>query len=80
MVNAAISPTTIDKMHPTFATHDLPKTLVMDYGSVFTNGEFKDFMNKNTIRHVTTSPYHPLSNGPAERAVQTRLHDSRSRD
>ncbi len=33
--------------------------------------EFKEFMNKNGIRHVTSAPFHASSNDLAERAVQT---------
>ena len=44
---------------------------VTDNGSVFTSSEFVDFVKHNSIRHVTLSPYHPSSNGLAERAVET---------
>ncbi|KAJ8385580.1 hypothetical protein AAFF_G00184420 [Aldrovandia affinis] len=30
-----------------------------------------EFARRNSIRHVTTAPYHPSSNGQAERMVQT---------
>ncbi len=32
--------------------------------------EFEDFLATNGIRHVTSAPYHPATNGLAERAVQ----------
>ena len=31
----------------------------------------REFTQKNGIKHVTSAPYHPSSNGQAERAVQT---------
>ena len=71
IVPSATSQLTIEKMKKTFATLELPEMLVTDNGSVFTSSEFADFVKRNDIRHVTSSPYHPSSNGLAEHAVQT---------
>ena len=71
MVSAATSAVTIEKMRAVFAVHGLPETLVTDNGSVFTSSEFVEFTKKNGIHHIRSSPYHPASNGLAERAVQT---------
>ena len=62
---------TIQKLQQTFVTLGLPETVVSDNGSAFTSHEFQEFMKQNGIAHVKTSPYHPSSNGLAERAVQT---------
>ena len=70
-VNTATTKTTISKLRSTFATHSLPEMIVSDNGTVFTSQEFKIFTQRNGIRHVTSAPYHPSSNGLAERAVQT---------
>jgi len=59
------------EIHHVFATHGIPETIVTDNGSVFTNYEFQQSMDMNGIKHLTTAPYHPESNGLAERAVQT---------
>ena len=54
-----------------FATHGLPEMMVSDNGSAFTSAEFQTFVKRNGIRHVRSAPYHPSSNGQAERVVQT---------
>ena len=35
------------------------------------SAEFSEFMARNGIRHIKSAPYHPATNGLAERAVQT---------
>ena len=62
---------TIEKMRSTFAALGVPEQLVTDDGPSFTRAEFAQFVQNNGVRHVTTAPYHPGSNGLAERAVQT---------
>ena len=71
MTSSATSQVTIEKMRSTFATLGIPEMLVTDNGTAFTSTEFDQFAKRNGIRHVTTSPYHPASNGLAERAVKT---------
>ena len=68
---SATSSVTIEKMRSTFASFGIPEILVTDNGSNFTSSEFEEFLKSNGIRHVKTAPYHPASNGLAERAVQT---------
>ena len=70
-VPSLTSETTIRTLRGIFATHGLPELIVSDNGSLFTSGEFYEFVQRNGIRHVKCSPYHPASNGQAERAVQT---------
>jgi len=53
-----------------FAQFGVPEVLVTDNGSCFVSSEFENFLLKNGIKHITSAPYHPATNGLAERAVQ----------
>ena len=62
---------TIDVLRTMFAQHGLPEHLVSDNGPQFTSAEFSKFLEGNRIKHILSAPYHPASNGLAERFVQT---------
>lgn len=70
-MKSATSTSTVDHLRDVFSTHGLPHTVVSDNGSVFTSSEFEEFLKVNGVRHLTSAPYHPSSNGLVERAVQT---------
>ena len=70
-VKSASSATTIDKLRMLFANHGIPESIVSDNGSPFTSAEMKEFLTTNGVRHITSSPYHPSSNGLAKRTIQT---------
>ena len=67
-INATV---TIQHMRTIFSTFGLPEVLVTDNGPSFVSREFEEFLRRNGIKHKTTDPYHPASNGLAERVVQT---------
>ena len=71
IVPSTTSQCTIKALRTIFATHGLPEIIVSDNGSAFTSELFQAFTKQNGIRHVRSAPYHPASNGLAERAVQT---------
>ena len=61
---------TIDILRYRFAAYGLPETMVSDNGPQFASHEFAMFMENNRINHIRVPPYHPTSNGAAERMVQ----------
>ena len=71
VMSSITSTKTIEILRSVFATHGLPQKIVTDNGPSFTSQEFSEFMKANGIKHVTSAPYHPSTNGLAERGVQT---------
>lgn len=62
---------TLNILSSIFGRFGTPSQLVSDNGSQFTSEQFQTFCNINGIEHLRTSPYHPMSNGQAERFVNT---------
>ena len=62
---------TLECLRRTFAIHGIAETVVTDNGTCFISEEFASCMSNNGIQHICVAPYHPASNGKAERAVQT---------
>ena len=69
-MTSATSAITIECLRQVFAQFGVPETVVTDNGACFTTREFELFLEVNSIRHLTSAPYHSASNGLTERSVQ----------
>ena len=63
------SAVTISVMRHVFSHFGFPMTLVTDNGSNFCSREYELFLSNNGVRHITSVPYQPSTNGQAENAV-----------
>jgi len=59
----------IEQLMSNFSVFGLPKTLVSDNGQPFDSDEYATFCTQFNIKIVHSPPYHPASNGQAERCV-----------
>ncbi|XP_058445441.1 uncharacterized protein K02A2.6-like [Malaya genurostris] len=72
ITNTTTTVATIRIMDELFSSYGVPVTVVSDNGPQFAAAEFKDFLRKSgVIFHKQSAPYHPATNGQAERYVQT---------
>ena len=69
-VKSTDAKTTCAVLRKLFATHGIPRTVVSDNGPGFASAELQQFFARNGVQHIFTAPYHPSSNGQAERYVR----------
>jgi transposase InsO family protein len=62
---------TLNVLREWFSVHGIPEQIVTDNGPQFIAEEFDEFTKRNGIKHVKSAPYHPASNGLAERFVKS---------
>ena len=62
---------TIEILQSLFSRFGLPNQIVSDNGPQFTSDVYHQFCTNNGIRRTLVAPYHPRSNGEAERFVQS---------
>ena len=62
---------TIEKLEEDFSHFGYPLSIVTDNAPTFISAEFKQYCQDRGIIHLTGAPYHPSTNGAAERLVQT---------
>lgn len=71
MNNNTTATNLIDALEKVIDWFGPPETLVSDNGPPFNSYDMKKFYDKYNIKHITTPPYHPASNGLAERFVRS---------
>lgn len=74
VMSTTTSEKTIEALREMFSRYGLPEQMVTDNGPQFTSQEMRDFLRTNVVKHILSSPYHPATNGLAERMVQTVKH------
>ena len=70
-MSAITTKATIRKLEEDFAHFGYPHTLVSDNAQCFQSAEFQQWCQQRGIEHLSGAPYHPQTNGAAERLVQT---------
>ena len=68
--NSSTSSTVIELLRTLFAQFGLPEMIVTDNELCFVSKEFETFLMKNRVKHIIFAPYHPATNGLAERAYR----------
>ena len=70
-MNSTSSEATIKKLFEIFTRFGMPKEMVADNGPQLISAEMVKFCKVRGIKLINSTPYHPRSNGAAERNVRT---------
>ncbi|XP_061745073.1 uncharacterized protein K02A2.6-like [Nerophis ophidion] len=62
---------TIERLGEIFSRFGYPLQLVSDNGPQLVSQEMTTFLEANGVQHIRCAPFHPATNGLAERIVQT---------
>ena len=60
-----------DRLIDLFSNEGFPKEIISDNGSPFNSQEFADYLSSHGVKHTTSSPHYPKSNGFIECHIQT---------
>ena len=60
-----------DRLIDLFSNEGFLKEIISDNGSPFNSQEFTDYLSSHGVKHTTSSPYYPQSNGFIECHIQT---------
>ncbi|KAF7686487.1 hypothetical protein C0J45_22906 [Silurus meridionalis] len=71
LMKTTTSEKTVSVLRSIFSRNGLPEQICTDNGRQFISDDFQKFMKLNGVKHITSAPYHPATNGLAERFVQT---------
>lgn len=70
LMSSTTTEETILRLRRTFAQEGVPPVLVSDNGPQFASKEMSNWLRAIGCKHILTPPYHPRSNGLAERFVR----------
>lgn len=70
MVPNISADSTIEECRNIFVQFGIPNIIVSYHGTQFKSEQFQRFLQMNGIIHKLGEPYHPATNGQAERFVQ----------
>ena len=70
-ITAVSTRATIHLLEEDFAHFGNPHSIVSDNATTFKSEEFQEWCKERGITHLTGAPYHPATNGAAERLVQS---------